>query len=320
MRKYNEEKRLLALYAMGILDTESEERFDRLTRIAGKLFNVPVSLISLIDKDRQWFKSSYGIDICSTPRTESFCAYVVEDAGPLIVNDAQKDLRFENNVFVNGSPYIRFYAGYPVKLPDGEIAGSICIIDTKPRNFSEEELGLLHDLAEIVEDEFRMINMATTDSLTALSNRRLFSLITAETLKNSCKRRRVFCVAIIDLNDFKPINDMYGHAEGNQALIKFSEILDNASPENSLVARLGGDEFGVLLPYSTIQQANEFINQLSEMLIRHNVDADKPYQLAFSAGVVEYDQKIHHTYADIMSDADEKMYLIKRNKKLLTSW
>lgn len=319
MRKHNEEKRLVALYAMGILDTGSEERFDRLTRIAGKLFNVPFSLISLIDKDRQWFKSRHGIDICSTPRTESFCTYVVEDAGPLIVNDAQKDPRFENNVLVNGSPYIRFYAGYPVKLPDGEIAGSICIIDTKPRNFSEEELGLLHDLAEIVEDEFRMINMATTDSLTALSNRRLFSLITAETLKKSFKRGKVFCVVIIDLNDFKPINDMYGHAEGNQALIKFSEILENASPENSLVARLGGDEFGVLLPYSTIHQANEFINQLSEMLIKHNVNADKPYRLTFSAGAVEYDDKIHRDYSEIMMEADEKMYLIKKNKKLLIS-
>lgn len=319
MPKRKEENRLFALYALGILDTESEERFDRLTRIAGKLFNVPVSLISLIDKDRQWFKSSRGIDIRSTPRTESFCTYVVEDAGPLIVKDAQKDPRFENNTLVKGIPYIRFYAGYPVKLPDGEIAGSICIIDTKPRNFSADELSLLRDLAEIVEDEFRIMNMATTDSLTALSNRRLFSLITKETLKKSCKRKKVFCVVIIDLNDFKPINDTYGHAEGNQALINFSEILENSSPENSLVARIGGDEFGVLLPYSTIQQANEFINQLSEMLIKHNINADKPYQLTFSAGVVEYDEKVHHDYADIMRDADEKMYLVKKNKKLLIS-
>ncbi|MFG6090642.1 sensor domain-containing diguanylate cyclase [Enterobacter soli] len=319
MPKRKEENRLFALYALGILDTESEERFDRLTRIAGKLFNVPVSLISLIDKDRQWFKSSRGIDIRSTPRTESFCTYVVEDAGPLIVKDAQKDPRFENNTLVKGIPYIRFYAGYPVKLPDGEIAGSICIIDTKPRNFSADELSLLRDLAEIVEDEFRIMNMATTDSLTALSNRRLFSLITKETLKKSCKRKKVFCVVIIDLNDFKPINDTYGHAEGNQALINFSEILENSSPENSLVARIGGDEFGVLLPYSTIQQANEFINQLSEMLIKHNINADKPYQLTFSAGVVEYDEKVHHDYAAIMRDADEKMYLVKKNKKLLIS-
>ncbi|EOZ0649876.1 sensor domain-containing diguanylate cyclase [Cronobacter muytjensii] len=315
----NEEARLFALYALGILDTESEERFDRLTRIAGKLFNVPVSLISLIDKDRQWFKSNHGIDIRSTPRRESFCTYVVEDAAPLVVNDAKKDPRFKNNTLVNGTPYIRFYAGYPVKLPDGEIAGSICIIDTKPRSFSEEELHLLRDLAEIVEDEFRIMNIATTDSLTGLSNRRLFSLFMKETLKKSQKRKKVFCVALIDLNDFKPINDIFGHAEGNEALITFSEILESASPENSLAARIGGDEFGVVFPNSAIKQANEFINQLSEMLIKHNINANKPYHLTFSAGAVEYDEKHHHDYADIMRDADKKMYLIKKNRKLLIS-
>ena len=319
MSKSKEEARLFALYALGILDTESEERFDRLTRIACKLFDIPVSLISLMDKDRQWFKSNHGIDVRSTPRKESFCTYIVEDGEPLVVHDAQKDSRFKNTMLVNDAPYIRFYAGYPVKVPNGEIIGSICIIDTKPRDFSEEEMQLLRDLAGIVEDEFRIMNMATTDSLTALSNRRLFSLITEETLKKSRKRKKVFCVAIIDLNDFKPINDVFGHAEGNQALLTFSEVLENVSPENSIVARLGGDEFGVLLPYATIKHANEFINQLSEMLMKHNLKQNIPYHLTFSAGVVEYDEKHHHDYADIMRDADEKMYLIKKNKKLLMS-
>ncbi|MFX4314884.1 diguanylate cyclase, partial [Enterobacter sp. 63] len=92
------------------------------------------------------------------------------------------------------------------------------------------------------------------------------------------------------------------------------QILENASPENSIVARIGGDEFGVLLPYHTIQQANEFINQLTEMLIKHNVKADKPYHLMFSAGAVEYDQNTHLNYEDIMIKADQEMYLIKRNK------
>ncbi|MFX4315329.1 diguanylate cyclase, partial [Enterobacter sp. 63] len=228
MPKHSEENRLLALYSLGILDTGYEERFDRLTRIAGKIFNVPISLISLVDKERQWFKSSHGTDIRSTPRTESFCKYVIENAGPLIVKDAIEDPRFKNSNLVKNIPYVRFYAGYPVKLPDGEIAGSICIIDTNPRDFSEEELGFLSDLAKIVEDEFRIINMATTDSLTGLINRRLFSIITKEILKKSRKRNKVFCVVIIDLNDFKPINDNFGHAEGNQALIKFSTILENA--------------------------------------------------------------------------------------------
>lgn len=109
MTNHKEENRLLSLYSMGILDTKSEERFDRLTRIATKLFDVPIALVSLIDRDRQWFKSCYGLKIKETDRSDSFCTIAVDLSEPLIVPDASLDPRFKENKLVKNDPYIRFW-------------------------------------------------------------------------------------------------------------------------------------------------------------------------------------------------------------------
>ncbi len=104
--------------------------------------------------------------------------------------DASLDQRFKENKLVKNDPYIRFYAGHPVRLPDGEIAGTICIIDTEPRVLTRDDFLLLKDLAEIVEDEFRIINEATTDPLTGICNRRSFALMTDESLRKAKKKKK----------------------------------------------------------------------------------------------------------------------------------
>ena len=314
MTNDREEKRLFALHAIGILDTQAEERFDRLTRIASKLFDVPIALVSLVDKDRQWFKSNHGLNIKSTPRTESFCSVAVAEDKLLIVPDTLLDPRFEYNSLVTGEPGIRFYAGCPVKLPDGEIGGTICIIDTEPRTLSEDERSLLKDLAEVVEDEFRIINLAATDSLTGICNRRSFMMFAEETLRKAKKRNRKFSMIIIDLDDFKPINDTWGHNEGNAALVTFASILEGLTDDNSLVARLGGDEFGVISPDYTSSDTAKFINQLTNIINNYNDTSKKPYKISFSAGSVEYNAEKHQSPADLMREADRKMYDIKKIK------
>lgn len=314
MTNDREEKRLFALHAIGILDTQAEERFDRLTRIASKLFDVPIALVSLVDKDRQWFKSNHGLNIKSTPRTESFCSVAVAEDKLLIVPDTLLDPRFEYNSLVTGEPGIRFYAGCPVKLPDGEIGGTICIIDTEPRTLSEDERSLLKDLAEVVEDEFRIINLAATDSLTGICNRRSFMMFAEETLRKAKKRNRKFSMIIIDLDHFKPINDTWGHDEGNAALATFASILEGLTDDNSLVARLGGDEFGVISPDYTSSDTARFINQLTNIINNYNDTSKKPYKISFSAGSVEYNAEKHQNPADLMREADRKMYDIKKIK------
>ncbi|WP_431022187.1 Diguanylate cyclase [Erwinia rhapontici] len=313
MKNNNNDMRINSLYALGILDTGPDERFDRLTRLAVEIFKVPIALISLVDNDKQWFKSSCGINLQSTPISDSFCSFAVESGAPYVIEDTFSDPRFILNNLVCNDPFIRSYAGYPVKLPDGEIAGAICIIDTKPREFTSKELNHLKDLAGIVEDEFKIINIATTDSLTGICNRRSFRLILDEVFKNNRKKMKKFSVIIIDLNKFKPINDTYGHAEGNAALCAFSNILENLSYDNSFVARLGGDEFGAILSDSSHLGATAFINELKSDLQKYNNESGKPYLIDFTAGAVEYDFEKHTTVSDILIEADRDMYDKKHN-------
>lgn len=149
----DETARLAALKALGVLDTPPEERFDRTTRLAAALFNVPVALVSLVDADRQWFKSCFGVDICETPRETSFCAHAIAAKSMLVVPDALADERFRDNPMVADGPRVRFYAGAPIRTPDGHLVGTLCILDVRPRDLSEAERGLLLDLAATVEGE-----------------------------------------------------------------------------------------------------------------------------------------------------------------------
>lgn len=149
----DEVDRLRELRALGILDTGAEERFDRITRMAARLFRVPISLVSLVDADRQWFKSRYGLDATESPRAISFCAHTLPTGKPLVVEDARRDERFADNPAVADDPNVRFYAGVPIEGPGGHRLGTFCVVDTKPRAFSEDELEVLQDLAAIVQSE-----------------------------------------------------------------------------------------------------------------------------------------------------------------------
>jgi diguanylate cyclase (GGDEF)-like protein/PAS domain S-box-containing protein len=149
----NEERRLLSLGALDILDSPSEPRFDKFTDLAAAAFRAPIALISFIDAERQWFKSQLGLDTCETPRSVAFCSHAIESDDTLVVPDATLDARFVDNPLVTGPPNIRFYAGHPIKTTAGYRVGTLCIIDTKPRSFTALELQMLHSLAQMVESE-----------------------------------------------------------------------------------------------------------------------------------------------------------------------
>ena len=142
----DEERRLATLGRYGVLDTPPEQAFDDLTRLAAQVLDVPIALVSLIDRDRQWFKSSVGIEVCSTPREFAFCDHAIRQAGVMVIEDARQDPRFAGNPLVTGDPFIRFYAGAPLIADDGSALGTLCVIDSQPRSFdaaSRETLALL---------------------------------------------------------------------------------------------------------------------------------------------------------------------------------
>src|SRR3954454_24956968 len=140
-------ERLEALHALDLLDTPPEERFDRITRLLALVLRVPMAYISLVDSDRQWFKSSCGLDATQTPRAVSFCGHAILSDEPMVVPDAAEDERFHDNPLVTGEPHIRFYAGHPLNGPGVQKVGTLCIPDRRPRDLDETELEALREMA-----------------------------------------------------------------------------------------------------------------------------------------------------------------------------
>ncbi|MFH7126046.1 GAF domain-containing protein [Klebsiella pneumoniae] len=171
----DEQRRLQSLRSSGLLNSVKEERFDRLTRLARSLHNLPVASISLVGEDLLHIKSCAGLDVDTVPRDISFCAHTILcKPTRLSSTTCSRTSALHDNPLVIEAPFIRFYAGYPVQLPDGATVGSFCLMDHQPRSFSAHEMQILSDLAAIVEDEFKVLDAATSDELTGLFNRRGF--------------------------------------------------------------------------------------------------------------------------------------------------
>ena len=152
-RPAHEDDRLQALRQLLILDTPPEERFDRLTAFAAQEFDMPIVLLSLIDEQRQWFKSRHGLDVCETARGISFCGHAILHDDTMVVPDAALDERFADNPLVTGDPHIQFYAGAPLKMPGGQNIGTLCLIDRTPRQLDAIDLAILASLRDLAVEE-----------------------------------------------------------------------------------------------------------------------------------------------------------------------
>jgi adenylate cyclase len=152
----NEEARAGEVLGLNLLDTPPEERFDRIVRLARRLFDVPISYVSLIYQDRQFFKARSGIEMTGTSRQVSMCGHAILQDQPLVIVDARKDHRFANNPLVIGEPFVRFYAGQPLRGPHGYKVGTLCIIGREPRTMDEKERELLKELTALVEHELAL--------------------------------------------------------------------------------------------------------------------------------------------------------------------
>jgi len=144
----DEDRRLAATRSLGLWKTPPEERFDRVVRVAAAAFDVPIALIALMERDREWFKSCYGLEIREVLRDDSFCGHAIFERQPLVVSDALLDERFADNPYVTGFPGVRFYAGHPLILRNGCCVGTLCILDVRPRHFDNVGISLLRDLSQ----------------------------------------------------------------------------------------------------------------------------------------------------------------------------
>ncbi len=279
------------------------------------MFDVPIALVSLVDENRQWFKSCIGINNASeTSRDISFCGHTILGDGALIIPDATQDERFADNPLVVGDPKIRFYVGYPLTVMHKWKIGTLCIVDSQPRNFSLEQVALLKDLASMVEKELIAVQMATLDEMTNLPNRRGFMSISNKLLAWCIRHNSSATLVFFDLNNFKAINDTFGHNEGDNALVEFAEQLDGIFRESDVVARLGGDEFVMLLTDVTKREITERMIAFQAYMAARNVQAKRGYDITFSYGLVDFDPAMHHSIEDLLSHADTMMYEHKKKK------
>jgi len=307
----DEISRLATLHSLNILDTAPEERFERLVRIAKNMFEVPIALVTLVDANRQWFKARTGLQVCETPRDISFCGHAILSDEIMHVEDALTDERFFDNPLVTGEPGIRFYAGCPIRVGSHRM-GTFCLIDTVPRPFDEEQRRLLHDLAALAEHNLMTEHLAMTDPLTRLINRRGFEAFVRQALAVCRRLGKAATLVYFDLNGFKQINDIYGHAEGDHALKTFANGLESMFRASDAVARLGGDEFAVLLTDAVLEDANQAVMRLRRWIAVEDAVVGRGYKIEFSAGMIEINLAGSESIDAVLAAADAAMYREKR--------
>ena len=237
-----EEARLQALHALGLLDTPREDRFDRFTRLALAAFDVPIALVSLVDRERQWFKSQAGLEYRETPRPLAFCSHAIALDDMLVVPDTLADERFAAHPHVTGAPGIRFYAGQPLHSVDGQPLGTLCIIDTAPRTFGDADRRMLCDLAQLVQDELNrdVLVAARTRELQDKNATLELTMRLRETAEQALRQKQELLDAVLETVDVGVVAcDADGHLMlFNRAARAFHGLdADSALPQADWPAR-----------------------------------------------------------------------------------
>jgi diguanylate cyclase len=248
--------RLDALYELGLLDSPPSETFDRFTRLATDLLGVPVSLVSLVDADRQFFLSQQGLPgelavSRETPLTHSLCKYAVASGRPLVIEDARRDPTLANNPAVTALGVVA-YAGMPLVLEDGSAIGAICALDRRPRRWTELELRVLSDLGaavqEILDLRVALANESHCDRLTGLPNRTLLVATCDRLLRQTRDHDGLVAVMCAGLDDFTQINQALGTDAADGVLQAVSQRLKQSVRTTDVLGRLRGDIFTILVP------------------------------------------------------------------------
>lgn len=310
----NEALRIGVLHRYGILDTLAEQSYDDIVLLASQICDTPIALISLVDSDRQWFKSKVGIEATETPRDLSFCAHaILNPDSPLVVSDALEDMRFCDNPLVTDAPNIRFYAGAPLLSSDGVALGSVCVIDRKPRALSEQQLKALQALSRQVTallemrrlvSELEMIS--TTDALTGLRNRRAFDEKMQDEHQRSVRSKQPFSLLLIDIDHFKSYNDDFGHQAGDDALSEVARLLQYTVRSYDMAARYGGEEFAVILPDTEKPGAMDLAERLRRAIQRGEW-MNRKITVSIGVATLAFGQSI----PVLIEEADRALYTAK---------
>jgi diguanylate cyclase (GGDEF)-like protein len=338
-----EQERLAALHSLAILDTQGEQQYDDLTHLASYICGTSMALISLVDKDRQWFKSKVGVALEGTARSESVCAYTIQQPGLFIVEDATQDERFSSMPLVTGGVF-RFYAGAPISTVDGHKIGSLCVLDEKPRELSEEQkqallvlsrsatayLAIRGQVQQLLKnaDERRAVEyklrenhalleeanrqlqlLAATDSLTGLPNRRVLEANLNDLRHSPAVAGRPLSALMIDVDHFKRVNDTFSHETGDLVLKRVAELLRSSVRGTDLVSRYGGEEFVILMRAATSEVALKQAERLRAAVAGDTLGA-VPVTISIGVATVTCEQW-QQELPSLLPEADKALYAAK---------
>ena len=339
-----ETKRLNTLYATGILDTEPEQVFDDIVQLAASVCEVPVALISFVDRGRQWFKSRLGMEATETPRELSFCSHAIQQDKLMIIPDAHKDPIFCTNAHVTGHPFIRFYAGQPLVASNGDKLGTLCVVDHVARTLSPLQQNAMRVLAQQVmvqielkiqvralhkaiqakqvaesharvtyvklkEVNTKLLELSTTDGLTQIKNRRCFDETLHREFERSRRLRTPLSLLLLDIDCFKAFNDTYGHVQGDIVLQKLAAIMKESTRLTDAVARVGGEEFAVILPDTDQAMAYQLAGRLRKAV--ENAEWEhRQVTVSVGAGTLGPEPRTPSLFVD---DVDKALYKAKMN-------
>jgi diguanylate cyclase (GGDEF)-like protein len=277
------------IHSLDLFYTPLEERFERITRIARRALQVPVAAITLINDEKQWFKSAAGWGISELPREQGICRFTVEENRLVTIGDTSKDSRTAQSPIVVGAPRFRAYAGQPLADEHGNVAGTFCVFDLKPREFTAADRQTMADLGamtqrELLSDRLSDAHSELTaklsiarresmmDPLTRLWNRRGASMLLKSAFAAADLRSTPLTLALLDLDNFKRVNDGYGHPIGDEVLRKVASRLISTVRNNDIVCRIGGDEFLIVMSETDARAAS----QIAERIRRSVTDTAVP--------------------------------------------
>lgn len=286
--KFDEYGRQSALDRLNVVETPAEGPFEQIVELVKATFNVPICAVSLIDRDRQWFKAFRGLAVDQTPREIAFCDYAIRADEAFAVEDATRDPRFCANPLVTDQPFIRSYLGCPLKMSDGYIVGTLCIIDQKPRAFTEQEIAILSHFANLVVGELELRTIAYTDVLTKLLSRRAWRDGVDKEMDRALRQSGTLSLLMLDLDHFKQVNDRLGHDTGDRVLRKTADVIHAMIRKHDLAGRLGGEEFALCLVGAPLETAATIADRIREQVSALSFDDLPGLRCTISVGVAEF--------------------------------
>ncbi|RYD26430.1 MAG: sensor domain-containing diguanylate cyclase [Lysobacteraceae bacterium] len=308
----DDDGRVAALRRLDVLDTAVEEPFEKIVTLVRTVLAVPVATVTLVDRDRQWFKARRGMDQSETPRAVSFCTHTIQQRDPLIIENALADPRFADSPLVVGPPYVRSYAGIPLRTPEGYNVGALCAMDTRPRRFSPADIAILSNFANIVCDELELRLIAQVDHLTGALTRRGFVDQAQREMERTLRYGRASSLIMIDVDHFKRVNDTYGHSIGDQVLKQIASLAETTLRPCDLFGRLGGEEFALLMPETSGAAALVVAERLRNTIAEHpmTLHGGGTIHVTASFGVAELSASFN-TLTAWLERADTMLYAAK---------